>query len=198
MQPAWPGPADQGMTAVGRLAAQGAGPQEAKVATGKPPRPTEAWDSSTSNNPPSGPQGWGWAEPVRYIALWARAGRASPSSSVEVGTYRRAEHEAHSLMTLMGLGEPRRVSLRHLQLGGHLAHCEACGFLFLSFKKKAYLFSLLPNVLRSSTLPFGSLLTMITPLSLNFPYWVYLKFTLSSLSFTHMAPFLNTHQLGMR
>ena len=43
MQPAWPGPADQGMTAVGRLAAQGAGPQEAKVATGKPPRPTEAW-----------------------------------------------------------------------------------------------------------------------------------------------------------
>ena len=137
VQPAWPGPADQGMTAVGRLAAQGAGPQEAKVATGKPPRPTEAWDSSTSNNPPSGPQGWGWGEPVRYIALWARAGRASPSSSVEVGTYRRAEHEAHSLMTLMGLGEPRRVSLRHLQLGGHLAHCEACGFLFLSFKKKS-------------------------------------------------------------
>ena len=186
VQPAWPGLAEQGMTAVGRLGAQGAGPQEAKVATRKPPRPTEPWDSSTSNNPPSGPQGWGQAEPVGYIALWVRAGLAPPSSSVEVGTYGRTEHEAHSLMTLMGLGEPRRVSLRHLQLGGHLAHCQACGFFFLSFFffffKKAFLFFLLPNVLGSSTLTFDLLLTMIMPLSLNFPYWVYLKFTLSSIS----------------
>lgn len=141
VQPAWHGPAEQGTTAGGRLGAQTAGPQEAKVATRKPPRPTEPWDSSTSNNPPSGPPGWGQAEPAGYIALWARAGRASPSSSVEAGTYRRTQHEAHSLMTVMGLGEPRRVSLRRLQLGRHVAHCEVRGFFFELLKKKKKLIS---------------------------------------------------------
>ena len=125
---------------------------------------------------------------------------ARPASSVEAVTYERTQCEAHSLMAVTGLGEPRRVSLRRLQLGGHVAHCEARGLFFelLEKKKKAYLFFLLPNMLGSSMLPFGWLLTMIMPLSLNFPYWVYLKFTLTFLSFTHMAPFLNTHQLGMR
>lgn len=107
------------MTAVGRLGAQGAGPQEAKVAK-EATKTHRALGLQHLHNPPSGPQGWGQAEPVGYIALWVRAGRAPPSSSVEVGTYGRTEHEAHSLMTFMGLGEPRRVSLRHLQLGGHL------------------------------------------------------------------------------
>ena len=82
VQPAWHGPAEQGMTAGGRLGAQGAGPREAKVATRKPPRPAEPWGSSTSNNPPSGPQGWGQAEPAGYIALWVRAGWASCSTRV--------------------------------------------------------------------------------------------------------------------
>ena len=61
---------------------------------------------------------------------------ARPASSVEAVTYERTQCEAHSLMAVTGLGEPRRVSLRRLQLGGHVAHCEARGLFFELLEKK--------------------------------------------------------------
>ena len=69
---------------------------------------------------------------------------ARPASSVEAVTYERTQCEAHSLMAVTGLGEPRRVSLRRLQLGGHVAHCEARGLFFELLEKKKKSLSLFP------------------------------------------------------
>lgn len=151
VQPAWHGPAEQGMTAGGRLGAQGAGPQEAKVATGSHQDPRSPGAPAPPIIHPQALKGGARLSLQVTLLYGPELGghHARPASSVEAGTYELTQSEAHSLMAVTGLGEPRRVSLRRLQLGGRVAHCEACGLFFelLEKKKKLISFSSFPTCL---------------------------------------------------